>query len=1416
MAAALMPDHSATLTTSLLASVANGDITMGTKAHATALSAMIHNAPTPSSRGPALDSGSGAHLTTNRTKLTNRRRAPFTRIQGFDGSTTTIQDYGDVGLLKGVTVTDTRRDLISTGLLLDGTNYKIIHDDQAAYLARGINILGHTISLGHDAQLTKIAWRDNDTGLYIMRPIKPPPPGTPAEHDIYDYFRFQNAKAATYTNHRHPDSICHGTTNRSDIPVRPNYHNASCYHCHAVTTARDATADPAISTQWACHTPLLPQEPIFKRPPRDHLSDPYHCLFCPHRVPHNTTAPPPANTVTTTDHDGIAGINVSKEMAITKLKHWHRSLGHPGMATLNRALKRSGNKQLRILASKVGLLPKCVDCMIGAAQQQPHNKKSTSPKATKFLERLHVDCSTDHDVDCASMSGKRFFMAITDEWSGYRWIFFAKAIPECVKIFSRFLHVQCRQNTLHPVRFCRTDGGPEFSTLFHSTLENAQIIHERPPADSSESNGVAESTVGHIAKKTRILLSWADLPPTFWAEAAQHAVHMMNITPSSRPQNGGASPYRMRTGREHRMDMLAPFGCLATVYIKPQHRGGKMKPAAHVGIFLGHGERSDGGVIGYRVYKHATNTIVIKHDVELNTELPAMQFIASSACTAVDSQFLNRTVTKTIDGRRSRGTVHSSRKGSDGATRWVVAFPIKDNKRHWEEVDFHHLLQLLQPDPLRASETLPERIRPTNQPKPIGCEPLDTPPHHPVDYTGRTIKKLFGTKWFLGTVTGKCTESDGPDVWRVHYPADDTWEPLPLYQITKLLVKDPADDHDTTSDHPHKTPTPRRSGRKRTQTKAYSPHESDTDHDQYPTTADDHDYSLSHTRRAKSAIAFSIIKLPTPDENPALPPKRAVIKGKTLARSIPEPRTTRQARSSAYRDYFMQAELKETESLISKGVWTIEHPDHPVTVVKGAFVYKVKELPGGFIDKFKARYCAKGYSQIKGLHYKTAFSPVASAAAVKTVMYLACENSWELHHLDVSVAFLNADLEPDVELYIQPPPTVQLKPGEHLRLRKGLYGLVQGSARWNLLLTDTLKRLGFRNCRSDACVFIRKDHRGTVITSVVVDDFCITGDDPETIAEFKTQLKALWACTDCDTLDWFLKLKVDRHLASGRMSISQKTYIQGMVARYLTGTKTRPVDTPADARVTLSNEMSPKTDSDRQAMKGVQYRELLGSLQYTRLTRPDILLAISIVAKYQNNPGLQHYQAALRILSYLANTPDHRIVWTSTGRSPTDPWDIECFCDADWANDPDHRRSRSGYLITFNGNVIDYGSGLQPKTASSTPVAEYVALASAVKQIVWLKQLLQELNIKVVLPIPVREDNTTCIHIASNPAAPKRTRHMDIRYHFIRDYVTDQIIKVSYVKSKDQLADIFTKALPRPAFRKLRHFLVSDSELKPD
>ena len=227
-------------------------------------------------------------------------------------------------------------------------------------------------------------------------------------------------------------------------------------------------------------------------------------------------------------------------------------------------------------------------------------------------------------------------------------------------------------------------------------------------------------------------------------------------------------------------------------------------------------------------------------------------------------------------------------------------------------------------------------------------------------------------------------------------------------------------------------------------------------------------------------------------------------------------------------------------------------------------------------------------------------------------------------------------------------------------------------------------------------------------------------------------------------------------------------------------------------------------------MSKVPYAKAIGKVLYLRLTRVDILAAVAECAKFMSCAGRVHWRALKRILRYLSGTRHWGLVYRSTGKTLNEPWDIVLYVDSNHAECPDTRRSRYGYLILLNGCPISFGTGMRKRCSASTPEAEYVALAHGLKELLWSIQMLTAMGIKVKLPAPVFEDNQTCIAIANNYMSQKRTRYVDIRYHFIRDYVKDGTIKLFYCETIKMLADILTKALPRPQHQRLRSQIMTD------
>lgn len=205
-----------------------------------------------------------------------------------------------------------------------------------------------------------------------------------------------------------------------------------------------------------------------------------------------------------------------------------------------------------------------------------------------------------------------------------------------------------------------------------------------------------------------------------------------------------------------------------------------------------------------------------------------------------------------------------------------------------------------------------------------------------------------------------------------------------------------------------------------------------------------------------------------------------------------------------------------------------------------------------------------------------------------------------------------------------------------------------------------------------------------------------------------------------------------------------------------------------------------------------RYCRLVGKLNYLTITRPNISYAVSVVSQFLEAPRVSHWEAVTRILRYLKRAPGLGILYRPNGHLK-----VEGFTDADWAGSPSDRRSTTGYCTFFGGNLVSWKSKKQTVVARSSAEAEYRAMAHTATELTWLQHFLQEIGFSAPTPIPLFCDNQAALHIASNPVFHERTKHIEVDCHFVRDKILNGDISTAFVKSGDQLADVFTKALCR-------------------
>ena len=341
---------------------------------------------------------------------------------------------------------------------------------------------------------------------------------------------------------------------------------------------------------------------------------------------------------------------------------------------------------------------------------------------------------------------------------------------------------------------------------------------------------------------------------------------------------------------------------------------------------------------------------------------------------------------------------------------------------------------------------------------------------------------------------------------------------------------------------------------------------------------------------------------------------------------------------------------------------------------------------------------AQGFSQKPHLDYTETFAPVAKFASLHTVLALAAAEDMEVHHMDISSAFLNGDLEE--ETYMAQPEGFAAKGQEHLvcHLKKSIYGLKQSPLQWYKKLHSTFVDLGFTRCASDHCVWIWAKNGIRVIVPAYVDDLTLACKHTPTLKHIKEELKERYKMHDLGPIKCILGIEITRDCANQKMYLSQRKHVTDVLACF-NMTDTCSVPTPLAKSVPLSKEDCPQSPEDLEYMKSVPYLSAVGSLMYLAVgTCPDIAFAVGALSRFNANPGRAHWKQVRHVFKYLAGTWDLSLCY-GPGQDSTQ---LQIFSDADYVGDVDSACSTTGYTIFIGKSLVDWSSKWQPVVAKST------------------------------------------------------------------------------------------------------------------
>ena len=485
--------------------------------------------------------------------------------------------------------------------------------------------------------------------------------------------------------------------------------------------------------------------------------------------------------------------------------------------------------------------------------------------------------------------------------------------------------------------------------------------------------------------------------------------------------------------------------------------------------------------------------------------------------------------------------------------------------------------------------------------------------------------------------------------------------------------------------------------------------------------------------------------------------------------------------------------IAELEAFVKAKLYDeVERPKDR-TLVACRWVFTIKRGPDGEIIKHKARLVAKGFTQVEGVDYTETFAPVSKFTSIRALLALAAQEDLEIHQMDVKSAFLNGDLSE--EIYMKLPPGYDAQDGMVWKLKKSLYGLKQASRQWYKRLRQEFADLGFTRSQYDHAIFYKNEGGVIIICAVYVDDMLIVCKDIVIVRRLKDSFKVRFEMTDLGEARWILNMEIIRDRPRRILELSQRQFVTTILNRFGLADG-RPVSTPLDPNTKLVKLSAPDPEVDVKI-----YQSMLGSLMYAMIgTRPDLAYSVGVLSKHSATPGLDHLLAITRVYRYLKNTMNIRLTYRGTPPGARDgiSSNLIGYVDADWASDPNDRRSITGYVFTLAGTAISWSSKRQHSVALSSTEAEYMAATHATKEAIWLHGLLVELGrISAGYSIPLLIDNQSAIALIKNPEHHERTKHIAIRYHFIRDIYEAGTIELEYVPTGDQVADVLTKALGR-------------------
>ena len=1097
---------------------------------------------------------------------------------------------------------------------------------------------------------------------------------------------------------------------------------------------------------------------------------------------------------------------------------WHERLGHLGFSGLAEIVVNGSAMgipdEVTLQATKLLLQQnRCDACTKGKASRVPI-KKHQHVRAKRRFELVHTDVMGPFPVN--SRGGARYLVTFVDDHSGNVWVEFLERKSDVFDKVREFVvehsTSQCKVDGVVwgcDLQYLRSDNGGEYRnrrlTRFCKTMGIKQQFSE---PYTPEQNGRAERINRTLLEMVKAKLKHAYLGHEFWAHAFQTAAYIRNRC-LSRTLDKVKTPYELLHGEKPDLSHLLVFGCVCYVYVHPEKRK-KMDDNTITCRLVGYEAN------GYRVWNMATNKIFVTREVvrfdedkfEVSDEdmVPPAEF-AEGWFNDWTGSSVDVPISMAVEGTSDEPLLEFP---DANVTSEPIVPPMVPSDVTPGVPNVPNLATVMPNGEIVQTSEIDRQVP---VPVPTGAEVLVeniVVPVVPVEATARVTRSRMQPAFHVDSISDQDLDMLLTEHNECVNQAHIAWEKTWLECDSGVISGEGA------GENPGENSRNVESGDCFSQ--FLSPNVNEVSNNQ--------DFDLLSSPPVDKTVtgSSSLFSKPSVDESgfAQFPKPDLTLESfwnlSATVKSDPRiPKSYYEAFKSDQWPKWKEAIDSELGSLAKHQTWEAvdvsSDSEKFENAVGSKWVFDLKTNKKGEILRYKARLVAQGFTQVEGVDYKETYAPVASRTTLRMVMSLAAQMDLELEHMDVCTAFLNAKLPEGEQMYMKVPPGVQ--DGEKVvKLLRCLYGLKQSPREWNLVINAFLVSLGYKRCKLDPCLYTYKDKESGAFSFILlyVDDLIIGSNTVSHMKSIKSSLNGEYDMKDLGALDFCLGLAFSRNRVVRTIEISQEQYVKETLEVF-DMQDCYYAKTPGDKNIKLCKAQCPQSSEDIAAMVSIPYREAVGRLLYVMCcTRPDISYAVNQCARYMDNPGMVHWEAVKRIMRYLKGTMKKSITLGSmianrellgkSGYSLLN--DTNCvvdmsktllgFSDSDHAGCVDTRRSTSGYVFFFNG-PISWNSKLQQRPAGSPCESEYVGLHGAAAESRWISQLYNEISEDICQDVVIFEDNTSAIALAKHDKITPRSKHIDIKYHVLQDWIHAGFLRLLYCGTRVMCADGLTKNL---------------------